>query len=80
MVCIFDLQLSAKLRHDAAHRLEPRGKRVTRTGLVCVRACDHLLPLSRGAFGNGRKGLPKNYDLNCWEVKGERTPIGAWSC
>lgn len=36
MVCVFVIQLSARLRHDAAQRRKPVGLRVTRTGLVCI--------------------------------------------
>lgn len=69
----------ARLRHDAAHRLKPEGQRVTRTGLIRVRAstCDNVLPLSRVEFGNCSKGLPKTcnvtYNLKFSpEVRGTR--------
>lgn len=65
MVCVFVIQLSARLRHDAAHRRKPVGQRVTRTGLVCVFSLLHHVIKSFHYHGENLETAPKGSPKNC---------------
>lgn len=65
MVRVFVIHLSARLRHDAAHRRKPVGQRVTRTGLVCIFSLLHHVMTSFHCHEENLETAPKGSPKIC---------------
>lgn len=62
MLCVFVVQLGARLRHDAAHQV---WQRVTRTGLVCIFSLLHHVIKTFHYHEEDLETAPKGSQKNC---------------